>query len=90
MEICTCLHRVRSGEEDFFFLFFYCRIEQPDLDLNVATIHKHVLLWAMISKTKLIWSISHLEMSNLDLNLIIGFGKVPLDNLQTPLADNFF
>lgn len=37
---------------------FLCKIEQPDLDLNVATIHKHPLLWAIISKTKLIWSIN--------------------------------
>lgn len=43
-------------------------VQQPDLDLNVATIHKHLLLWAIISKTKLIWSISLtvLEKSNKD------------------------
>lgn len=48
--------------------FLLCKLEQPDLDLNVATIHTHPLLWAIISKTKLIWSINLivLEMSNND------------------------
>lgn len=53
---------LQSGVESkggFFSCYpFLCKIEQPDLDLNVATIHKHPLLWAIISKTKLIWSIN--------------------------------
>lgn len=53
---------LQSGVErkgGFFSCYpFLCKIEQPDLDLNVATIHKHPLLWAIISKTKLIWSIN--------------------------------
>lgn len=53
---------LQSGVENkggFFSCYpFLCKIEQPDLDLNVATIHKHPLLWAIISKTKLIWSIN--------------------------------
>lgn len=58
--------------------FHLCSLEQPDLDLNVATIHKHPFLWAIISKTKLIWSINLtvLEMSSNDLNTVIGFGEI--------------
>lgn len=49
-------------------------MEQPDLDLDVATIHEHLLLWAMISK--LIWGINlfwRRAIMTLDLNTIIGF-----------------
>lgn len=41
-----------------------CALEQPDLDLNAATIHKHPFLWAIISKTKLIWSINLIVLEN--------------------------
>lgn len=66
LNISVLQHTPQSGVSAKIVLL--CQIEQPDLDLNVATIHKHPLLWAIISKTKLIWSINLrvLEMSNND------------------------
>ena len=65
--------------------------QQPDLDLNaLPQSTQHSYLWAIISKTKLIWCINLTviinEQSSLDLNNVIGFCGIVCANLKNTIS----